>query len=220
MKNKEDLIKKSDNNSEQEETKSLDNSPTQKVQRMDQQDISLKNLQKQNEFINHNKDTIVDTALEKPKPSNYDEKQKKAAKLQEYIDKIDPEVKARLTTQKEVEFYAKCSMYLDAVDPDQDDYLTLYNVLGNYSSHIEINEYVKNNIFAARRDTASDKETGIINLKIAVATTYKVCVDNQINLRNYNTLYSTIKDDLMEVLDVNLSGEIMSFIEQYQYEVV
>jgi len=229
MKNKEDQTKKTDNNSENEETKSQDEGSVQKVQRMDNSQNSLqkRTFEKMYQYTKDNEDIIGDEPVKKPKSSGYEEEQKKALKLQEYIDKIPQDVKERLTTQEEKEFYAHCSMYLDYLEIKFEDYeyLSTLKVIEREQKHQQnLNVFLKSGL-SSIRDTYEDDDSEymIDRLQKRFADYHNACVNKNIVLTPLNATqpFQSIKQaltiDLEEVVGLEISGEVVGYLEDFYY---
>ena len=244
MKNKEDLIKKSDNNSEQEESKRQDEGSVQKVQRMDstkvQNKIQLKQLEKMAQLEKANEESIgqKEPSEYEPQPSKkihtedyndlriiqYLEDQVSKNNIQEgVIERLSPNffnkdaltLESRLTD--DLKFYAHCSMCLETLNPGNSDYYVIAPFIVKYKDDPKLNNRIIGSRMGAA-DDINDRELTIEGMKNYVSGLYKACVDHSIKLSDNGTLLEVIENNVKYIANEEYANEIIGDINNFYIE--
>ncbi|KRX05097.1 hypothetical protein PPERSA_06731 [Pseudocohnilembus persalinus] len=197
---KDDQTEKSDNSCEKEETQS-ENKYKLKVQQYQQKQQEQEQLEKQ------------------------DENQNKVLQVQEYVDEIDPQIKARLVSLEQIEFYAHCKMYLDYLENFFKDYQhisTLQIVEIERKNQKKLNAYLKRG-FSQIKDTYEDQNTEymIQCMQKRFADYHNACAEKNIVLTPLNSTqpYKSIKEALVkyieELVGLEISREVVDNLENF-----
>lgn len=127
------------------------------------------------------------------------------------------EMKQQEQIKSDTSFYQKCKAYLDNVDSKSYAYITLKQAIESYlKEEIDLNEYIKGNIFVTNAECYETAEEISNVLKRATAAVYIILVDKAVTLTGYDNLKDGVSADLSYAIGVDMSGEIMSFLENYE----
>lgn len=119
--------------------------------------------------------------------------------------------------KSDTSFYNKCKAYLDNIDPKSYCYLSLLETIESYMKmEVDLNDYIKGNIFVTNAECYETKEEVSDALKEITAAVYIVLEDKGIILTSDYNLKIGIKANLSYAVGNKMSEEIMVFLENYE----
>ena len=119
--------------------------------------------------------------------------------------------------KSDASFYDKCKAYLNNVDPTNTTYYSFKQVIEVFiKDKVDLNSYITGNIFATNAECYEKLEIVSEVLKSITAAVYLILKDQDINLGIGNNLKDAIYTDLSDAVGVELSGEVICFLEDYE----
>src|SRR5574343_655646 len=116
--------------------------------------------------------------------------------------------------KSDASFYDKCKAYLNNVDPTNDTYYSLKQVIEAFiKDKVDLNEYIKGNVFSTNAECYETPEEISDVLKNITAAMYMILKEKAIDLGIGNSLKDAIYTDLNSAVGIEVSGEIISFLE-------
>lgn len=124
--------------------------------------------------------------------------------------------KNQLSTKDSDVFYKQSQKVIEYTDPTHHYYTIISSGLKEYilDKRPDLNKYIKYNIFRANKENQETKDEIINALKNCVATVYAACIDNEIKLSDSSSIYEVISQDLVELVGVEIAGDIISSINE------
>ena len=102
------------------------------------------------------------------------------------------------------------------MDPTSDPYYLLKASIESYiKNEVDLNQYIKGNIFATNAECYETPEEISEIFKNITAAVYIILRDKEINLGIGNNLKDAIYTDLSDAVGVDMSGEVIGFLENY-----
>ena len=103
------------------------------------------------------------------------------------------------------------------MDPKGYNYYPLKQGIESYiKEEIDLNEYIKGNLFVTNAECYETPEEISDVLKGITAAVYLILGDKALTLTGHNNLKDGVSADLSYAVGVEMSGEIMSFLEHYE----
>lgn len=126
------------------------------------------------------------------------------------------EMKQQEQIMSDASFYDKCKAYLNNVDPEGYNYYPLLQAIESYiKNKVDLNQYIKGNIFVTNAECYETSEEISDALKKITAAVYIILADKAVPLIGYDNLKDGVSADLSYAIGIEMSGEIISFLEHY-----